>query len=200
MLELVVKLPASMPLRAPELECRKRVGGQLLWRGRVPSVCPVRVRPRCALARTPPVHLNSLPWFNHSALCSLRLPIRTHVLPPPPPLHVACSLAPIFTHTTGNVQLATFSQPCPTLPGRPAPPPPPRQVGVSEGRLRKWLLSIAAFLRTQNGSVAEAIALWKRNVDKEFEGGWVGGREGGWPGTWVQVGGSGPAFPGSHWG
>jgi hypothetical protein len=120
-------------------------------------------------------------------------------------------------------------------------------VGVSEGRLRKWLLSISAFLRTQasrrlppvfclaaahclplaclacllpllltrpagsplldpatlfcvpqpphaptsharlcstshaapplpllppqNGSVAEAIILWKRNVDKEFEGG-----------------------------
>lgn len=44
------------------------------------------------------------------------------------------------------------------------------QVGVSEGRLRKWLLSISAFLRTQNGSVAEAISLWKRNVDKEFEG------------------------------
>ena len=45
-----------------------------------------------------------------------------------------------------------------------------RRVGVSEARLRKWLLSISAFLRTQNGSVAEAIALWKRNVDKEFEG------------------------------
>jgi hypothetical protein len=25
----------------------------------------------------------------------------------------------------------------------------------------------------QNGSVAEAISLWKRNVDKEFEGGWA---------------------------
>ncbi|KAL4457478.1 hypothetical protein ABPG75_012343 [Micractinium tetrahymenae] len=45
-----------------------------------------------------------------------------------------------------------------------------RKVGVSEGRLRKWLLSISAFLRMQNGSVAEAISLWKRNVDKEFEG------------------------------
>ena len=41
---------------------------------------------------------------------------------------------------------------------------------MSEGRLRKWLLSIAAFLRTQNGTVAEAVSLWKRNVDKEFEG------------------------------
>ncbi|KAK9814167.1 hypothetical protein WJX72_001547 [[Myrmecia] bisecta] len=45
-----------------------------------------------------------------------------------------------------------------------------RKVGVAEGRLRKWLLSITAFLRNQNGSVAEAIALWQRNVGKEFEG------------------------------
>ncbi len=43
------------------------------------------------------------------------------------------------------------------------------QVGVSEGRMRKWLLSISAFLRNQNGSVAEAITLWKKNVDREFE-------------------------------
>lgn len=28
MLELLVKLPSSMPLRAPELECRKRVSAQ----------------------------------------------------------------------------------------------------------------------------------------------------------------------------
>ena len=27
MLELAVKLPASMPLRAPDLECRRKVGG-----------------------------------------------------------------------------------------------------------------------------------------------------------------------------
>ncbi|GAB4820968.1 hypothetical protein N2152v2_008014 [Parachlorella kessleri] len=46
----------------------------------------------------------------------------------------------------------------------------PPAVGVSDGRLRKWLLSIDAFLRTQNGSVAEAVSLWKRNVEKEFEG------------------------------
>ena len=44
------------------------------------------------------------------------------------------------------------------------------QVGVPQGRLRKWLLSVAGFLRNQNGSVAEAIALWQRNVVKEFEG------------------------------
>ncbi|KXZ44895.1 hypothetical protein GPECTOR_61g848 [Gonium pectorale] len=45
-----------------------------------------------------------------------------------------------------------------------------RKVGVDETRLRKWLLSIATFLRHQNGSVADAIGLWKRNVDSEFAG------------------------------
>eukprot|EP00887_Chlorella_sp_A99_P002776 scaffold6.g2776.t1 len=45
-----------------------------------------------------------------------------------------------------------------------------RRVGVTEARLRKWLLSVSALLRNQNGSVAQAIGLWKRNVDKEFEG------------------------------
>nr|BCL66166.1 hypothetical protein [Volvox reticuliferus] len=45
-----------------------------------------------------------------------------------------------------------------------------RKVGVNETRLRKWLLSIATFLRHQNSSVADAILLWRRNVDSEFEG------------------------------
>nr|ADF43172.1 294687m [Chlamydomonas reinhardtii] len=45
-----------------------------------------------------------------------------------------------------------------------------RKVGVNEGRLRKWLLSISTFLRHQNGSVADAICLWRRNVDSEFAG------------------------------
>lgn len=45
-----------------------------------------------------------------------------------------------------------------------------RSVGVSEARLRKWLLSITAFLRNRNGAIADALQLWKRNVDTEFEG------------------------------
>lgn len=45
-----------------------------------------------------------------------------------------------------------------------------RSVGVSEARLRKWLLSITAFLRNRNGAVADALKLWKRNLDNEFEG------------------------------
>ena len=45
-----------------------------------------------------------------------------------------------------------------------------RYVGVSEARRRKWLLSVTAFLRNRNGAVADALALWKRNVDQEFAG------------------------------
>lgn len=41
---------------------------------------------------------------------------------------------------------------------------------MAEGRIRKWTLSISAFLRAQNGSILDAIALWKANVDKEFRG------------------------------
>ncbi|KAH7423411.1 hypothetical protein KP509_12G054400 [Ceratopteris richardii] len=45
-----------------------------------------------------------------------------------------------------------------------------RRLGISETRLRKWMLSMAAFLRNQNGAVAEAIQIWRQNVDREFEG------------------------------
>ncbi|GAX79187.1 hypothetical protein CEUSTIGMA_g6627.t1 [Chlamydomonas eustigma] len=45
-----------------------------------------------------------------------------------------------------------------------------RKVGVSDNKLRKWLLSMSAFMRNQNRGVVDAIELWKRNVDKEFEG------------------------------
>lgn len=45
-----------------------------------------------------------------------------------------------------------------------------RSVGVNDSQLRKWLLSITAFLRYRNGAVAGAIRMWKRNVDSEFEG------------------------------
>ncbi len=45
-----------------------------------------------------------------------------------------------------------------------------RRVGVADTRMRKWLLSISAFLRTNNRGVADAIAMWRSNVESEFEG------------------------------
>ena len=45
-----------------------------------------------------------------------------------------------------------------------------KRVGVSEARLRKWLLSMAALLRASNGALGAALALWNDNVCREFEG------------------------------
>lgn len=46
----------------------------------------------------------------------------------------------------------------------------PRSKGISEDKQRKWLLSMMSFVRNQNGALAEAIRIWKRNIDKKFEG------------------------------
>ncbi|XP_057953322.1 E3 ubiquitin-protein ligase listerin [Malania oleifera] len=45
-----------------------------------------------------------------------------------------------------------------------------RSLGISEVKQRKWLMSMMAFVRNQNGALAEAIRIWKSNFDKEFEG------------------------------
>jgi hypothetical protein len=45
-----------------------------------------------------------------------------------------------------------------------------RRVGISEARLRKWMLSVSAILQHQNGAVASGLLLWRRNIDREFKG------------------------------
>ncbi|KAL5580602.1 hypothetical protein UlMin_013044 [Ulmus minor] len=45
-----------------------------------------------------------------------------------------------------------------------------RSLGISDVKQRKWLMSMMSFVRNQNGALAEAIGIWKRNFDKEFEG------------------------------
>ncbi|PON41842.1 Vacuolar protein sorting-associated protein [Parasponia andersonii] len=45
-----------------------------------------------------------------------------------------------------------------------------RSLGISDVKKRKWLMSMMSFVRNQNGALAEAIGIWKRNFDKEFEG------------------------------
>ena len=44
------------------------------------------------------------------------------------------------------------------------------RVGVSEARLRKWMLGISAILKHQNGAVAQGLLQWQRNIDAEFAG------------------------------
>ncbi|KAL5011162.1 hypothetical protein ScPMuIL_013467 [Solemya velum] len=45
-----------------------------------------------------------------------------------------------------------------------------KRVGVSAGQWDKWLLQLNIFLQHQNGSIMEGLKLWKRNIDKRFEG------------------------------
>ena len=45
-----------------------------------------------------------------------------------------------------------------------------RRVGVETGQWRKWMLQLTTFLTHQNGTVMDGLTLWKRNVDKRFEG------------------------------
>eukprot|EP00899_Mesostigma_viride_P009971 jgi/Mesvir1/18976/Mv18941-RA.1 len=58
----------------------------------------------------------------------------------------------------------------PSYPLRPVEVECSRRVGISESKLRKWILSIIAFLQNENGSVLDAMLMWKANLDRQFEG------------------------------
>ncbi|KAL5709837.1 RING-type E3 ubiquitin transferase [Ranunculus cassubicifolius] len=58
----------------------------------------------------------------------------------------------------------------PSYPLRPVDVDCTRSLGISEQKQRKWLMSMIAFVRSQNGALAEAIRRWKSNFDKEFQG------------------------------
>eukprot|EP00054_Salpingoeca_dolichothecata_P022244 m.145265 g.145265 ORF g.145265 m.145265 type:complete len:137 (-) comp24272_c0_seq2:38-448(-) len=45
-----------------------------------------------------------------------------------------------------------------------------KRVGVSSSQWRNWLLQMITFLSNQNGSVLDAVLMWKQNIDKRFEG------------------------------
>jgi hypothetical protein len=45
-----------------------------------------------------------------------------------------------------------------------------KKMGISVSRWRRWTLQIIQLLSQQDGSVLDAILLWKKNVDKEFAG------------------------------
>ncbi|XP_038059609.1 E3 ubiquitin-protein ligase listerin-like isoform X2 [Patiria miniata] len=45
-----------------------------------------------------------------------------------------------------------------------------KKVGVGTTQWRNWTLQLTTFLRNQNGSIMDGLTLWKRNVDKRFEG------------------------------
>ena len=45
-----------------------------------------------------------------------------------------------------------------------------QRVGVSDARWKRWQRSMSTMLLAQNGSISDALLLWKENVDKVFEG------------------------------
>ena len=45
-----------------------------------------------------------------------------------------------------------------------------RQVNPDQKMVRKWMIAISGLLRNQNCSLADAVKLWKANVDQEFAG------------------------------
>lgn len=45
-----------------------------------------------------------------------------------------------------------------------------KTLGIAEKRWRRWALNIMLMLNNQDGSILDALLLWKENVDKEFEG------------------------------
>lgn len=45
-----------------------------------------------------------------------------------------------------------------------------KRIGITEDRWRRWVLQIIKVTASQDGSLLDAVLLWKQNVDKEFEG------------------------------
>ena len=45
-----------------------------------------------------------------------------------------------------------------------------KRLGVSESRWRRWVLQIVTLLSNQDACVQQAVDLWKKNVDREFDG------------------------------
>lgn len=45
-----------------------------------------------------------------------------------------------------------------------------KRIGIAEDRWRRWVLQIIRVTSSQDGSLLDAVLLWKKNIDKEFEG------------------------------
>ena len=45
-----------------------------------------------------------------------------------------------------------------------------KRVGVTTSQWRTWMLQLTTFLQHQNGSIVDGLTVWKKNVDKRFQG------------------------------
>ncbi|XP_067118343.1 E3 ubiquitin-protein ligase listerin [Centruroides vittatus] len=76
----------------------------------------------------------------------------------------------VATYTIEEVTIELLIQLPPNHPLGPVIVESGRRVGVAQTQWRNWMLQLTTFLTHQNGSILEGLALWKRNVDKRFEG------------------------------
>ncbi|KAK3218984.1 hypothetical protein Dsin_012954 [Dipteronia sinensis] len=76
----------------------------------------------------------------------------------------------VSTYTKDDSNMDLVIRLPPSYPLRPVDVECVRSLGISELKQRKWIMSMMLFVRNQNGALAEAIRIWKRNFDKEFEG------------------------------
>ena len=58
----------------------------------------------------------------------------------------------------------------PTFPLRNAEVDCKKTLGIPENRWRRWALQISRMLNFEDGSIIDALMLWKENVEKEYDG------------------------------
>ena len=74
------------------------------------------------------------------------------------------------TYVQDECTLSVLIKVPPSFPLRNAEVDCKKTLGIPEKRWRRWGLQITRMLNHEDGSVLDALLLWKQNVDKEFEG------------------------------
>ncbi|KAL7436735.1 hypothetical protein ACHAXM_008688 [Skeletonema potamos] len=76
----------------------------------------------------------------------------------------------VATYQQDECQLSVMIKIPPTFPLRNVEVDCQKTLGIPSSRWRRWALQIMLMLNNQDGTVLEALLLWKQNVDKEFDG------------------------------
>lgn len=74
------------------------------------------------------------------------------------------------TYIQDECQLSIVIQIPPTFPLRNVEVDGRRTLGIPEKKWKRWALNIRVMLNNQDGTLLDALMLWKENVDKEFAG------------------------------
>jgi E3 ubiquitin-protein ligase listerin len=74
------------------------------------------------------------------------------------------------TYIQDECQLSIVIQIPPTFPLRNVEVDGRRTLGIPEKKWKRWALNIRVMLNNQDGTLLDALMLWKENVDKEFGG------------------------------